>query len=279
MAATWELCGPALLFCPATRPDRFEKALERADAVILDLEDAVPADEKDEAREAAVEALGRMDAARTIVRINALTTAAGRRDLEALDRAASRVVMVPKAEDPAELAALEGFAVLALCETATGVLRAPEIAASPSCVALMWGGEDLTASLGGRGSRKADGAYHDVVRAARTQVLLAAGACGKHAIDGVYLDIADVAGLAVEAGDAAKSGFAAKACIHPNHVGTIRRAFAPDPEDLAWAQGVLAAAGRAGVGGVFTYEGRMVDGPLLIQAEAIVHAAARVAAA
>jgi citrate lyase subunit beta/citryl-CoA lyase len=95
-------------------------------------------------------------------------------------------------------------------------------------------------------------------------VLLAAGAFGKAAIDAVHLDIADGEGLAEEAEDAAASGFAATACIHPSQVEVIRRAYRPSEAERAWAAGVLAAA--EGERGVFRYDGRMVDEPVLVHA-------------
>jgi citrate lyase subunit beta/citryl-CoA lyase len=98
-------------------------------------------------------------------------------------------------------------------------------------------------------------------------VLLAAGANGKAAIDAVYLDIDDLAGLAAEAEDAVASGFAASACIHPSQVDTIRTAYAPTEDELQRARELLAAA--EGQPGVFTHEGRMVDGPILRHAERI----------
>ena len=156
---------------------------------------------------------------------------------------------------------------MALCETAAGVLAAAEIAAEPATVALMWGAEDLIVSLGGRSSRRPDGRYRLVAQHARSQVLLAAGAHGRAAVDAVHLDIPDTAGLSVQAEDAVASGFAAVACIHPSQVPVVRAAFAPGPEQTAWAHAVLAAANDNA--GVFAFEGRMVDEPLLAQARRI----------
>jgi citrate lyase subunit beta/citryl-CoA lyase len=102
-------------------------------------------------------------------------------------------------------------------------------------------------------------------------VLLAAGAYGKAAIDSVYLNLTDLDGVRAEAEDAAASGFAAKACIHPNQVPVVRAAFAPTPAELGWAGRVLAAA--EGAAGVFAFEGRMVDEPLLAQARRLLAAA------
>lgn len=258
--------GPAILFCPADRPERFEKALKRADAVILDLEDAVAPAAKTAARGALIEA--HVDPDRTIVRVNALDTDAFTADLATLSQTDFRRIMLAKAESPKQIGKIDRrFEVVALCETAKGVAQAHRIAALDNVSALMWGAEDLVASLGGTSSRKPNGRYRDVARVARAQVLLAAGARGKAAIDAVHLDIADTKRLAIEAADAAASGFAATACIHPGQVEVIRRAYRPDDETLAWARGVIDAA--RGERGVFRFEGRMVDEPVLRHARSV----------
>ncbi|GAB6939852.1 HpcH/HpaI aldolase/citrate lyase family protein [Isoptericola variabilis] len=291
--------GPALLFCPADRPDRFAKALDRADAAILDLEDAVAPGRKAAARAALVDTV--LDPERVIVRVNAVGTPEHDADLAALARTPYRTVMLPKADGRfvGPLLAPDGgpYAVVALCETAAGVLAAPALAARPDVVALAWGAEDLVASLHGTSSRFADGGYRDVARHARSAVLLAAGAAGKAAIDAVHLELDDLAGLRAEAQDAAASGFAATMCVHPSHVAVVRAAFAPSEAEVERAREVLAAAsgraealadlasGRAGehVGehgrgaavdsGVLTVGGQMVDAPLLRHAEAVLRRA------
>lgn len=263
--------GPALLFCPADRPDRFAKAADRADAVVLDLEDAVAPDAKDAARAAVADSA--LDPDRTVVRVNDARSGRLAADLDAVRRSPYRAVMLAKVESAADVDALGDLHVVALCETAAGVVRAAEIAAHPRVVALMWGAEDLVASLGGTSSRTRDGAYRAVAMHARSSILLAAGAAGKHAIDAVHLDIGDVDGCRAEAEDAAASGFAAKAAIHPSHVAAIRAAFAPSEAEAAWARRVLAAAEAHG--GVFRFEGRMVDEPVLRHARAILARTAR----
>ena len=258
--------GPAILFCPADRPERYQKALERADAVILDLEDAVGVADKDAGRAAML--ANRLDPERVIVRVNGFSTDDFELDLAALAETPYRRVMLPKASNAAELSALHGYDVIALCETAAGILAAPEIAAVEHVVALMWGAEDLVASLGGTSSRHADGTYRDVARTARASVLLAGGANDTAVIDSVYLDLADLLGLGAEAQDAAASGFAATACIHPSQVATIRDAYAPSAPEVERARAILAAA--ATEHGVFTFEGRMVDEPVLRHARTVV---------
>jgi citrate lyase subunit beta/citryl-CoA lyase len=137
----------------------------------------------------------------------------------------------------------------------------------------MWGAEDLVASLGGTSSRKPNGRYRDIARMARARVLLAAGSRGKAAIDTVHLDISETKRLTIEATDAAASGFAATACIHPSQVEIIRAAYRPDDTTVAWATRVLAAA--EGERGVFAYEGRMVDEPVLRLARRVLSRAGR----
>ena len=258
--------GPALLFCPADRPERYAKAAERADAVILDLEDAVNPESKAAAREALI--AQPLDPARSIVRLNAAGTADHELDLAALAQTEYRTVMLAKAESREDLAGLGGIRVIVLCESARGILAAAELAAADAVVGLMWGAEDLLVSLGGSSSRHDDGRYRDVALHSRSTVLLAAASHGKAAIDAVYVNIPDAEGLAAEARDAVASGFAATACIHPSQVDTIRAAYAPDPAELEWAHAVLAAA--EGQRGAFRFEGKMIDGPVLRHAERLI---------
>lgn len=265
--------GPALLFCPADRPERFQKAAERSDAVIIDLEDAVAAPDKKRARGAILAQLGssgegpELDPSRTIIRINPAGTEDFEKDLHCLAHTPYRTVMLAKTESAEQLRALDGFHVIALCETAAGIVNAPAIAAAPNVVALMWGAEDLLASLGGTSSRNDDGGYRAVALHARSSVLLAAGAFGKEAVDAVYVNIPDLDGLAEEARDAVASGFGSKACIHPSQVAAVRTAYAPSADEVAAARELLEAARAAGTG-VFQFNGKMIDGPILKHAEA-----------
>jgi citrate lyase subunit beta/citryl-CoA lyase len=264
------LPGPALLFCPADRPDRYAKALAAADAVILDLEDGVGADSKDAARDALVAA--DLDPARVIVRVNAVGTPEHAADIAALRGTGYRVIMLSKTETRAQLADLGGeWRVVALCETALGIVNAAEIAAAPNVIAVMWGAEDLIASMRGRSSRFPGGRYRDVALHARSVALLAASAHGRPAIDSVYVDIPDLDGLAAESEDAAASGFRFKACIHPSQVAAVRKAFQADEAQVAWARRVLAAARDASAHdkGAVKVDGQMIDAPLIRQAEAI----------
>ncbi|KAA9164390.1 CoA ester lyase [Amycolatopsis acidicola] len=257
--------GPAWLFCPADRPDRWHKALERADVVIVDLEDAVAAENKDSARRAIREAGAPLE--RIVLRINA----AGTRDHE-LDRALLReipyrTVMLPKAEDPAAIRALSDQLVVPLIESPRGIERVGELVRPPNVIGAMWGADDLVAAMGGTGSRHVEGGFRDVARYARSRTLIAAKAHGLLALDAVHTDIVDVAGLQAECEDAAAVGFDATVAIHPSQVPVIRQAYRPSAEQVRWASALINAA--ADNHGVRTFEGRMVDGPVLLQAQQI----------
>src|SRR5712691_4848958 len=169
------LPGPALLFCPADRPDRYAKAVNAADGVILDLEDGVGAAAKEAARQALMQTP--VDPARAIVRVSAVDAADHARDIAACRQTRYRTIMLAKAESRAQLDELAGqgdWQVIALVETALGILRAEEIASAGNVVAVMWGAEDLIASMHGRTSRHPDGTYRGVALHARATTLLAA---------------------------------------------------------------------------------------------------------
>jgi citrate lyase subunit beta/citryl-CoA lyase len=238
--------------------------------VILDLEDAVAPADKAAARESLI--ASDLDPDRTIVRVNPIGTDAHARDLRAVDRTAFRALMVAKAENAGLLDQLSDFRIIALIETATGVENVTAIAQHASVIGLMWGAEDLIASMSGRSSRFADGGYRDVARYARARTLIAARAAGKLAIDAVHVEIGDVAGLQAEVEDAAASGFSATACIHPSQTSVIRAGYAPAPKELDWARRVLDEATRQA--GVFRFEGRMVDEPVLRQAAELLRVSA-----
>ncbi|CCI53138.1 HpcH/HpaI aldolase/citrate lyase family protein [Nostocoides jenkinsii] len=258
--------GPAWLFCPADHPERYAKALERSDLVLLDLEDAVAPSAKAAAREA-VRHLD-LDWSRTIVRINAADTDEHAADLALVTEIGCPRVMLAKAETPESVGRMP-VEVVVLVESPLGVVRARELVAEANVIGAMWGAEDLIAAMGGTSSRFADGSYRDVARHSRSEVLLAAKAMRRLAIDSVVLDIADAEGLAGECSDAVAVGFDAKAAIHPSQVSVIRDAFRTAPDEVAWARAVLAAA-KEHDGGVFTHAGRMVDGPVLKHAAALV---------
>jgi citrate lyase subunit beta/citryl-CoA lyase len=264
--------GPAWLFCPADRPDRYGKALAAADVVILDLEDAVAPTAKDAAREAlrGLAADGTLDLDRTVVRVNGAGTAHHAGDLALTEATGIRRVMLPKAERAHDVGAV-AHEVVVLLETPAGIERAGDIAAADNVVAVMWGADDLVAGLGGTASRHGDGRYRDVARYARSRALVAAKAAGRLALDGVHMDIADVTGLTAECEDAVAVGFDATVAIHPSQLTVVRDAYTPAADRLDWAQRLLRHVGDER--GVTTIEGRMVDGPIFKQAERVLRLA------
>ena len=275
--------GPAILFVPADRPERYSKAYERSDAVIIDLEDAVAPNDRSSARTALAEHLARMDkptTERTVVRVNPVADPDFSEDAALLTNTALRFVMVPKVESIGDISqaasALPGVKLIALCESASGVIEAPQIAKHPSVAALMWGAEDLMVSTGGSASRFADGTYRDVPRFARAQVLLAAAAAGKASIDTIHTDLSPTDQFIAEAEDAVATGWTAKACIHPAQVQVIRDAYTPTEAESEYAHALLAEVKRQR--GVFQFRGTMVDGPLIAHAQNVVNRAEKLKA-
>ncbi|MDO3649796.1 HpcH/HpaI aldolase/citrate lyase family protein [Nocardia mangyaensis] len=266
---TWEPSGPAWLFCPADRPERFAKAAAAADVVIVDLEDGVAAADKDAARTALLETP--LDPQHTVIRVNATDTDEHAADLAVLAQTAYRRVMLPKCESPEQVRRLTDYEVIVLIESPLGAVRVTDSIAAENAIGVMWGAEDLVAGLGGNSSRHADGGYRDIARHVRSTSLLAAKAFGRFALDSVYLDIKDLDGLAAETLDAVAVGFDAKVAIHPSQVAVIRAGYAPDPDELDWAHRVLAEVPHHR--GVFAFQGRMVDAPVLRHAERIVRRA------
>jgi citrate lyase subunit beta/citryl-CoA lyase len=263
--------GPGWLFCPADRPERFEKAAAAADVVILDLEDGVAAKDREAARQALIDT--RLDPARTVVRVNPSNTADHQLDLKALAATDYTTVMLAKSEHPDQVRALAPLDVVVLIETPLGALNVVELGQPDNAVAVMWGAEDLFAVTGGTANRRPDGSYRDVAQHVRSQTLLAAKAFGKLALDSVYLDIKDLDGLRAEVDDAVAVGFDAKVAIHPSQVAVIRSGYAPTEAQIVWARAVLDESTTQR--GVFQYEGLMVDAPVLRRAERIVALAPR----
>ncbi|KAB1552778.1 CoA ester lyase [Corynebacterium sp. 319] len=276
---TWIPAGPALLFAPADRPDRFAKAEQRSDMVIVDLEDGCRAENRTDARRTITESS--LNPATTIVRINPPESDEFAEDVEAVARSPFTQVMIPKAEDLTAVDLPEQWDVIALIETPRGVLNAAEIAAHPQVVALFWGAEDLTAALGGTSSRYGrdevptpgggvsghPGGYREVPRLTRSLVLLHAAAAGIVALDSIHADTTDSTGAYAEAVDAAASGFAATVSIHPGLVPAIRKAYSPTEEQVDWARRV--EEGARSNSGAFAVDGKMIDLPLRRQAQVI----------
>jgi citrate lyase subunit beta / citryl-CoA lyase len=256
------------LFVPADRPERLPKALDSgADAVIVDLEDAVAAAKKDEARALLVESLaGRDGDVACLVRINSPLLAEGRADLEALPAMRVDGVVVPKADlESVEIAAAAGLPLVALVETPAGVLDAAAIARHPAVDVLMLGPVDLSLELDVRHEPGVDG-----LATARGLLVLAAAAGGiPGPLDGPCVQAKDPDALAAEIERAKLFGFAGKSCIHPSQIEPVNAAFAPSAEEVDRATKVLAAYEEADGSGVVVLDGEMIDLPVVLRARRI----------
>jgi citrate lyase subunit beta/citryl-CoA lyase len=268
----------SLLFVPGDRPDRMEKALASgADALILDLEDAVSAANKATARAAIRDFLARERSAALFVRINPLDSGMADDDLAAVADARPDGIVLPKAEGAASLADLDrrlaalGNADAAILPIATETPAAMFALGSyggvtPRLAGLTWGAEDLPAAIGAQTSREADGSYTPPYQLARSLTLFAAAAAGVAPIDTVYPDFRDLDGLRGYAERAARDGFTGMMAIHPAQVAVINQAFTPSAQAIAKARAIVAAFDANPGVGALSIDGRMVDAPHLKQA-------------
>ena len=255
----------SLLFVPGSRPDRFEKALAAgANAVIIDLEDAVAPADKERAREDVSAWLAPHRA--VMVRINGADTAWFRDDLALCCRPGVAAVMLPKAERAEDIAALRGAGaatVLPLIESAAGMAALATIAAAPGVQRLVFGSIDFQVDLGMRD------ALEDELLFFRSQLVLTSRLAGLQApVDGVSTAIDDADQLRDDVLRARRLGFGGKLCIHPRQVASVNRHFAPSAAERAWAQRVLDAAAASG-GAAIAVDGKMVDKPVMLRAQAI----------
>jgi citrate lyase subunit beta/citryl-CoA lyase len=281
----------SLLFVPGDSARKFDKARQgAADALIIDLEDSVALERKDEARGITSEMLGAERSVQKLyVRVNALDTGRTLADIAAVLPARPDGIALPKCETAEQLRQVSLWldGVEAGARIPVGATRliaiATETAASifglgayagvtPRLEGLMWGAEDLSASLGATGNREGR-AYHSPYRLARDLCLMGAAAAGVAAIDTVYTDIEDLEGLAEEARAARRDGFSAKAVIHPKHVVPVNAAFTPSGDEVAWARRIVDAFAADSGLGVIRIDGKMIDKPHLRAAEKILAAA------
>ncbi|MEO0981022.1 MAG: CoA ester lyase [Pseudomonadota bacterium] len=260
----------SLLFVPGARPDRFDKAAAAgADAIIIDLEDAVLPDEKSKARAETLGWLaGRAKGVVAGVRINSPRTADGCGDIAALALSGSSpdFVMVPKADTAEDLEitheALSGGArMAAVIETARGLENAHAIAAKAPA-GLLFGGADFSAELG------AELAWGPMAYA-RARICAAAASAGAPAYDVPYLDVKDEAGLVAETGQSKALGFAGRACIHPAQVKPVNAVFTPTADELKEARAVIRSLKKT-KGGAVLHNGKLVDRPVILAAERVI---------
>ena len=261
----------SFLFVPATRPERYAKALASgADAVIIDLEDAVAPADKTAARQLLAQAWPGLPAAqrgRVLVRLNASGTAWHDNDLAMLGTLGVLGVVLPKAESSADLARVAAAvgpecALLPMIESVAGLDAIDVLARSPGVARLAFGNLDFQADAG-----MACGPDEPELMAVRLALVLASRRAALAApVDGVTAGTQDAAQLQCDALRSRRGSFGGKLCIHPSQVAGVNAAFTPSPAEIDWARRVLAAFEAAG-GGVFSLDGRMVDAPVLLLAQ------------
>ncbi len=257
--------GRSWLYVPGNRPDRFDRACAAgADAVIVDLEDAVPAAEKPAAREAVAAWLSL--AHPVLVRVNGADTEWFERDLAACDAPGVAGIVLPKAEVIGEaviaLCKRRGAALFPLIETARGMEQAKAVAATPTVQRLLFGTIDFQFELGIDG----DG---DELLAFRSQLVLASRLAGIGApVDGPCTSWEDRQLLDADCRRARRLGFGGKLCIHPKQVEVVNAAFSPSEAEVTWARRVLQAA-KESRGAAVALDGRMIDRPVILKAERI----------
>lgn len=285
----------SLLFAPGNRPRMLQKVGQcGADAVILDLEDAVPVSEKEATRQAVREAAGAIDTCPVYVRVNPLAATAGfsqpigEADLAAVVRAGLAGVILPKVESPDDLRRADtllqeletqhglapgGVDVIPIIETALAVQRAYDIAASGTRVKrLAFGAGDFTRDIGVAWSRREIESQY-----ARSALVIASRAAGlEPPLDTVWVDLRDQRGLARSARTAKQLGFQGKMAIHPSQVDPIHAVFSPSAADIAFATRVVDAFAQAEAGGLaaIQLDGQFIDYPIVESAQRVLAMAA-----
>jgi citrate lyase subunit beta / citryl-CoA lyase len=279
----------SLLFVPGDSARKLEKGLTSgADVLLIDLEDSVALSAKEEARRVTSEFLNehrtKAERPRLFVRVNGLTTGLIDADLDGVMQTGPNGIVLPKTVGGADVAHLgaklavreaefgleDGITrILAIAtENAAGVFALGTFAgASHRLMGITWGGEDLSADLGAETNRGDDGGYTDPYRLARSLTLLGATAAGVDAVDSVFTNFRDMAGLVAECREARRDGFVAKMAIHPAQVPIINEAFTPSQEAIERAQAVMEAFKANPEAGVVGVNGEMLDRPHLLRAE------------
>ena len=268
----------SLLFVPGDRPDRMAKALGLgADALILDLEDAVAPAAKPAARVATAGFLATAERrAKLFVRINPLDSGLAGDDLAAVLPARPDGIVLPKAEGGATLAALDAMIdrdmmILPIAtETPAAIFALGSYGGvTPRLGGLTWGAEDLPAAIGAEGAREGDGRYTPPYEMARALTLFGAHAAGVAAIETVYPDFRDLDGLAAYAARGRRDGFSGMMAIHPAQVPVINAAFTPGDAEIARARAIVDLFAANPGAGALSLDGRMVDAPHLKAARAL----------
>ena len=258
------------LFVPGTRPERFQKALDSgADAVILDLEDAIPEEEKELARNAirsAWPSFTQEQKGRLVIRSNSPGSKFYSADLILAKELDITCSLIPKSESPDQIngaaLVLPNTAIIPMIETALGLEHLREIANSNQVIRLALGNIDLQVDLG-----MTCGVDETELQTARFQIVLASRLAEiAPPIDGVTPSTDNIEQITHDAKRAKRMGFGAKLCIHPKQIAIVQAAFMPSQEDLVWAKRVI-EADKASKGGAVKLDGRMIDRPVVVLAQ------------
>lgn len=279
----------ALLYTPGDDLHKIEKAISlNVDCICLDLEDGVAVNQKETARATVAEALLSNDFgySERLVRINPVGSGLEIEDLEAILPSNPDGIVLPKVTDVEQIKWLSkqissrvkniawspnSVAIFAIIETALAIVNLREIASSdPGLQVLIFGAEDLAADVGSHRSNSAWEVFH-----ARSTVVTHAAAFGLQAIDMVYLDFTDLAGLRVQADQGSKLGYDGKQVIHPDQVDIVQSVFTPDEEEITAAKVILAAyaAHQEARRGAFAIDGKMIDAPVVKSAQNVIERA------
>jgi citrate lyase subunit beta/citryl-CoA lyase len=273
------------MFVPGHRQRMIEKAFGLStDAIMLDIEDGVAPSEKDAARKNIADSLGREKTAGSparYVRINAIGHARMDADLEAVVRPGLEGLVCPKVDTPDEVLKVDAILnarepnmkmergrvkLLIAIESPKGLLNAPAIAASsPRVLGLMFGAEDFGRELGLPTAR--EGEARDLIHA-RSAIVIAAASAHVQAVDGVWVDLNDSAGLVGFARQSRRLGFSGMSLIHPSQIDPINTVFSPTAEEIDYAQKVLHAFddAQARGDGSIAFGGQLIDRPIVERA-------------
>ncbi|MCF4997569.1 CoA ester lyase [Pseudomonas syringae] len=261
------MAARSYLFVPGDRPERFDKACAAgADVVILDLEDAVTPERKDQAREAIRAWL--KAGGKAWVRFNASDTQWHADDCSLIDVPGLLGVSLPKAESAAQISVLaqrmaEPLRILPIIETARGICNAEEIASAPKVQCLAFGSVDFQVDTGILG----DG---EELLFARSRLVLASALARIGApVDGVTTNLDDLDLLASDVHRARQQGFAGKLCVHPKQVAPINNGFLPAEHEVQWAQAVMDAVAKDQGVGAISLNGKLIDLPVILRAQRI----------
>ena len=279
----------ALLYMPGDDRRKIEKATTLGvDCVCMDMEDGVAIMQKTEARAVIAQAMKELDFGKSecCIRINSVGSGFEKFDLAAAVATNPDAIVVPKVETAQQVKAISeyieiyevssrrpvgGIRMLVGVETARGILNLREIAAADKRLeAIIFGAEDYAASIGATRTKEGTEVLY-----ARSAVVTACAANDLQAIDMVYIDFRDLEGLRLEAGQGARLGFSGKQIIHPNQVAPVQEAFTPSAEAIEYAQRVIDAftASQKEGKGAFALDGKMIDMPLLKNAQKVLERA------